>query len=106
VKGEVESGQELVVEELRSACGRGRLYEWGPSDFDLPQGPGIHRAGPTLYPLAVTVGGRREVLKFTEEELRDLPMKGHLGEVAQQAVTEKLNELLGRFEVRKPRIGF
>ena len=55
--------------------------------------------------MSVTIGGRREVVKFTHEEVTDLPLKGHLA-AAQQAVMEKLKELVERFTPRKNRIGF
>ena len=107
---EVELGKERIVEALCGACDRAGLeiddYDWGSTYFDLPPGPEIHTAGPTLYPLSVTIGGRREVVKFTHEEVTDLPLKGHLGAAAQQAVMEKLKELVERFTPRKNRIGF
>jgi hypothetical protein len=107
---EVEVGKERIVEKLCRACDRSGLeiddYDWGSSYFDLPPGPGIHRTRPTLYPLSVTIGGRREAVKFTHEEVADLPLKDHLGAAAQQAVMEKLKELVERFTPRKNRIGF
>ena len=108
--GEVEVGKGRIVEELCRACDRLGLeiddYDWGSSYFDLPPGPGIHRTGPTLYPLSVTIGGRREVVRFTHEEVADLLLKDHVGAAAQQAVMEKLKELLEPFKPRKNRIGF
>jgi hypothetical protein len=107
---EVEIGKERIVEELCRACDRAGFeiddYDWDSSYFDLPPGPGIHGTGSTLYPLSVTIGGRREVVKFTHEEATDLALKDHLGAAAQQAVMEKLKELLERFTPRKNRIGF
>jgi hypothetical protein len=91
---EVELGKERIVQALCSACDRAGLeiddYDWGSIYFDLPPGPEIHTAGPTLYRLSVTIGGRREVVKVTHEEVTDLPLKGHLGAAAQRAVIEKI----------------
>src|SRR5262249_14831559 len=107
---EVETGQKHVIDELLSACDRTGLvldrYEWGAPHFDVAPGSGIGEPGPTLYALVVEIGKRREVVKFTEEELTDLPFKSHLGTKARVAVTEKVTEVLAKFEPRKPRIGF
>ena len=49
---EVELGKERIVEALCSAYDRAGLkiddYDWGSTYFDLPPGPEIHTAGPTI----------------------------------------------------------
>jgi hypothetical protein len=59
-----------------------------------------------MHPLAVEIGGRREIVRLSKETLSDLPLNGHLGEAAWQAVNEKLNKLIGLFTPTKQRIGF
>jgi hypothetical protein len=80
---DIDTGKQLVVERLKDLCRRADLtidrHEW--------------------------LRGRREIVRLSEDTVSDLPLKGHLGEAARQAVNEKLNKLIGLFTPTK-RIGF
>ena len=80
--------------------------EWGPSDFEIGPGTGIQPAGPTQYPLAVTVGTNRKVVKFTEDQLDDCTLPGSQGNTAWQRLEHHLKGVLKEFAPQKKRIGF
>jgi hypothetical protein len=80
--------------------------EWGPSDFEIGPGTGIQPAGPIQYPLAVTVGTNRKVVKFTEDELDDCTLPDSQGNTAWQRLEHRLKKFLKDFKPQKKRIGF
>ena len=110
IENTVEAGKQLVVEILRDLAASAGIqpsnikWEWGPVDFDLPPGPGIKPASPDFHPLAVLVGNRRKVVKFSEALLIDLA--GSSSKCARNNVQQLLDNLLKKVGDATGRIGF
>jgi len=75
--------------------------EWGHSYFEIGLGAGIQPAGPTRYPLAVTVGTDRKVIKFTEDELEDCALPSSQGNTAWHRLEHRFKEFLKEFPLQK-----
>ena len=65
----------------------------------------VHPAS-RVYKLRVPVDGKPQFLTFTEEEFHALGLPEDHGEEAWPRLTEKIDEFLGAFAPKKPRLGY
>ena len=78
--------------------------EWSEECDPVP-GTEVHPA-PPVYKLRVPIDGRPQFLTFTEEEFHSLGLPEDHGAEAWPRLTEKIDEFLGAFAPKKPRLGY
>ena len=78
--------------------------EWAEERAPVP-GSDTHPTGP-VYKLQVPINGALHCLTFTAEECRALELPEDYGAEAWPRLTEKIDEFLGAFAPKQPRIGY
>ena len=77
--------------------------EWS-EDFDPVPGTEVPPA--PVYTLRVPIDGKPQFLTFTEEECHAVGLPEDYGAEAWPRLTEKIDEFLGAFAPKKPRLGY
>jgi len=78
--------------------------EWSEDCAAVPDS-GTHSSTPS-YKLRVAIEGKPHSLTITEEECHALEIPEDHGAEAWPRMTEKIDEFLGAFAPKKPRIGY
>ena len=78
--------------------------EWSEAHAPTP-GTDIHPPSP-VYKLQVPINGELHFLTFTAEECHAVELPEDHGAEAWPRMTEKIDDFLGAFAPKKPRIGY